>query len=188
MRSVEAVRFGQAATDGDFRASMFEPVMLIKSTTLKLKYLVSRRTFKLFFRRLPSSGHLWYAIQIPDDPANPCLLWSIVESQEELICINRLRGGERLQIFLFNEEDINVASATVGLEFVIDEDACFSGAEIAAEGSWRQHENSVHEILAPKCDKTLVEARPTGLLQWTEIRSSLVKRHTGRCHPCDDHR
>lgn len=140
MRSVEAVRFGEAGTDGDFRASMFKPVILIKSSTLKLKYLVRRRTFKLLFHRLQPSGHLWYAIQIPDDAVNPCALWSIFESQEELACINRLRRGEQLHVFLFNEEDINVASATVGIEFVAGEkDAPFNSTEIAAEGSWRQH-------------------------------------------------
>ena len=182
MRSLEAVRFGWAGTDGDSSTSMLRPVILVKATTLKLKYLVRRRTFRLLFHRLQPLNHLWYGIQIPDDSAYPCTLWSIAESEEELVCIDRLRQGEKLHVFLFNEEDIQVAAATVEINFVPSgKDARFDGVEAATEGSWREHQDSIEEFLAPGTGITLVEGRPAEFVEWTEIRSALIKRDAGHC-------
>src|SRR5229473_3363647 len=88
--SIEAVRFGMAR-DGNSRSPVpLTPVLLIKAVTLTLKYLVRLRTFRLLFWKLEPSGHLWYGVQIGDDPSYPGTLWSVAESEEELVAVSSL--------------------------------------------------------------------------------------------------
>jgi len=182
-RSVEAVRVGMAEADGPSSPAVFRPVLLIKATTLKLKYLVRLRTFRLLFSKLQPRQHLWYGVQIADDPANPATLWSIAESEEELTAINQLLSAEDLSIFLFNEEDINVASARVRMRSAeFDGKSLTAGVEIATEGTWKQYESAVDGLLAPASLARLIEANPAELCEWTENRSTLITQNIGRCH------
>ena len=51
-RSIEAVRFGMAAEFESLLSTMpVTPVLLIKAVTLKLKYLIRLRNFRLLFCR-----------------------------------------------------------------------------------------------------------------------------------------
>jgi hypothetical protein len=86
-RSVEVVRLGMAAGVGPGSSVPLEPVLLVKATTLKLKYLIRLRTFRLLFWGLHPSRHLWYGIQIADDPEKPGTLWSLAESEEEFTAL-----------------------------------------------------------------------------------------------------
>lgn len=182
-RSVEAVRVGVAEeVDSNFPA-VLRPVLLIKATTLKLKYLIRLRTFRLLFWKLQPSQHLWYGVQIADDPANPATLWSLVESEEELAAIDQLVSAKAVSIFLFNEEDINVASAIVTMrtgESVSK--SLITRVKIAAEGAWKQYQDAVDELLMPTSDTRLIGAQPSELCEWVENRSILITRNIGRCH------
>ena len=64
------------------------PVLLIKAVTLKLKYLIRLRDFRLLFWKLDPSGHLWYGVQIDDDPVHPGILSSSAESGEETTAVS----------------------------------------------------------------------------------------------------
>lgn len=182
-RSIEIVRVGLAQADGSSSPTAVEPVLLIKATTLKLKYLVRLRTFQLVFSKLQSSQHLLYGLQIADDPAHPGTLWSIVENEEELTAIGQLLKGEALSIFLFNEEDINVASAVVRMQ--TEEpgaESLIANVEIAPEGSWKQYGSAVDSMLASGSLRWLIEVHPEELCDWSENRSTLITRNAGRCH------
>lgn len=182
-RSVEAVRVGMAEEGDSNSAPVLKPVLLIKATTLKLKYLIRLRTFRLLFSKLQPGRHLWYGVQIADDPANPATLWSIAESDEELTAINQLLGAEELSIFLFNEQDINVASAPVRMRSAeSDGKSVTTGVEIAAEGTWKQYETAVDGLLAPSGLAKLIEAIPLEWCEWTENRSTLITQKIGLCH------
>jgi hypothetical protein len=157
-------------------------VLLVKATTLKLKYLVRRRTFKLRFRKLVPSSHLWYGIEIPDDPSVPCTLWSVAEDEEELSSIAKIKNGEELHVCLFNEEDVHVASTIARMRFTEPGDeGQIEGVVIAPAEAWRQHENSIEELLSLGTRSSLVEAAPVQLCEWTETKATLVKRKLGRC-------
>lgn len=85
----------------------FEPTLLIKGSTLLLKYPVLGVPMQLAFAMC--DGRLLCALKICDDGRNGGILWSIVEREEELNGIRGLARGEPLVAFLFNELAVNVA-------------------------------------------------------------------------------
>jgi len=171
------------AGDGESRSPVpLTPVLLIKAVTLTLKYLVRLRTFRLLFWKLEPSGHLWYGIQIADDPSHPGTLWSVAESEEELMAVSHLLRAEDLSVFLFNEEGVNVVSARVRICFTEPEKArLIADAKIAPEGAWRQHQGDVESLLAPDSSVELLEANPTRSCEWIEVSSTLVTNRLTYC-------
>ncbi|TLU71270.1 hypothetical protein [Lichenicoccus roseus] len=85
----------------------FEPTLLIKGSTLLLKYVVLGVPTQLAFA--VCNGRLLCALQIHDDGDDGGILWSIVEREEELNGIRGLARGEPLVVFLFNELAVNIA-------------------------------------------------------------------------------
>jgi hypothetical protein len=85
----------------------FEPTLLIKSSTVLLKYIVLGARMQLAFAMC--SGRLLYALKVCDDGDDGGILWSIAEREEELNGIRNLALGEPLVAFLFNELAVNVA-------------------------------------------------------------------------------
>lgn len=89
----------------------FEPTLLVKGSTLLLKYIVLGVPLSFHLARV--SGHLLYAFTAYDDPSKPAMLWSVVENEAEATALQRLVSDEPCPIFLFNELAINVAQSTV---------------------------------------------------------------------------
>jgi hypothetical protein len=85
----------------------FEPTLLIKGSTLLLKYIVLGARMQLAFTMC--DGRLLCALKVCDDVNNGGILWSVVEREEELNGIRGLARGEPLVAFLFNELAVNVA-------------------------------------------------------------------------------
>lgn len=85
----------------------FEPTLLIKGSTVLLKYIVVGAQMQLAFAMC--EGRLLYALKVFDDGDDGCILWSVVEREEELNGIRGLARGEPLVAFLFNELAVNVA-------------------------------------------------------------------------------
>jgi hypothetical protein len=85
----------------------YEPTLLIKGSTVLLKYIVLgvRMQFAFAF----CEGRLLYALKVCDDGDDGGILWSIVERNEELNGLRGLSRGEPLVAFLFNELAVNVA-------------------------------------------------------------------------------
>lgn len=92
----------------------FEPTLLVKGSTLLLKYLVLGARLQLLLGRV--NDRLLYALMAYDDPSKPAMLWSVLESEAEVKALQGLVLGDPLPIFLFNELALNVAwtTATVG--------------------------------------------------------------------------
>lgn len=98
----QLVRFDYArGSDG------FEPTLLIKGSTVLLKYIVLGARIQLAFTMC--DGRLLCALKVCDDGDNGVILWSVVEREEELNGIRGLARGEPLVAFLFNELAVNVA-------------------------------------------------------------------------------
>lgn len=85
----------------------FEPTLLIKGNTVLLKYIVLGARMQLAFAMC--DGRLLCALKVYDDGDDGCILWSVVEREEELNGIRGLARREPLVAFLFNELAVNVA-------------------------------------------------------------------------------
>ncbi|AIV89891.1 Uncharacterised protein [Burkholderia pseudomallei] len=92
----QLVRFDYASGQ-----SHFEPTLLVKGSTLLLKYVVMGVRMQMVFSRL--GDRLVYGLKVFDDPEKAATLWSIVERKEELAALAALSTGEPCQVFLFNE-------------------------------------------------------------------------------------
>ncbi|WP_321363901.1 hypothetical protein [uncultured Celeribacter sp.] len=84
-----------------------EPTVLIKGSTLLLKYIVLGARMQLAFASC--DGQLLYALRVFDDDNNGGILWSVAERQEELDAIRGMAQAQPLVAFLFNEIAVNVA-------------------------------------------------------------------------------
>ncbi len=89
----------------------FEPTLLIKGSTLLLKYIAQGVRMQLAFAQL--GDRLLYALKVYDDEEKAGILWSILERDEEKAAISALVRGETCQTFLFNELAVNVAWAAL---------------------------------------------------------------------------
>ena len=99
----QLVRFDYEGRDGS------EPTLLIKGSTLLLKYIALGVRMQLLFARL--GDRLLYALKVHDDEEKAAVLWSILEREEEKAALAALVRGESCQTFLFNELAVNVAWA-----------------------------------------------------------------------------
>ncbi len=84
----------------------FEPTLLIKGSTVLLKYIVLGARMQLAFAMC--DGRLLYALKVCDDGDDGGILWSVAEREEELNAVRGLTRGEPLVAFLFNELAVNV--------------------------------------------------------------------------------
>jgi hypothetical protein len=85
-----------------------EVTLLIKASTLTLKYLLRQKRFKFFAFRV-STKWIAYGVQIDDDPQQPAMLWSILEYEDETQALQTLLTESKCFVFLFNELAVNVA-------------------------------------------------------------------------------
>lgn len=92
-------------------ANGFEPTLLVKGSTLLLKYIVLGARLQFHLGRV--EDRLLYAITVYDDASNPAMLWSVVESEAEVNALIGLLAGESCPTFLFNELALNVVWSTV---------------------------------------------------------------------------
>ena len=91
-------------------ANGFEPTLLVKGSTLLLKYMVLGARLQFHLGRV--NDRLFYAITAYDDASKPAMLWSVVEKEAEINALKGLALGESCPIFLFNELALNVAWST----------------------------------------------------------------------------
>lgn len=84
----------------------FEPTLLIKGSTLLLKYIVLGAPMQLAFAKF--EGRILCVLRVCDDGNESGILWSVIEREEELNGIRGMSRGEPLFAFIFNELAINV--------------------------------------------------------------------------------
>lgn len=89
----------------------FEPTLLVKGSTLLLKYVVLGARLRLHLARI--DDRLLYAVTVMDDESKPAMLWSIVERAAEIKAFERVIAGQSFHVFLFNELALNVAWSAV---------------------------------------------------------------------------
>ena len=84
-----------------------EPTLLLKGSTVLLKYVILGASMRLRIALL--QGRLLYGLDISDDSTKPVVVWSAMEREEERLALLGIAEGEELQIFIFNELAVNVA-------------------------------------------------------------------------------
>lgn len=90
--------------------------LLVKTSSLRLKYLHQLKSFRVIVTRLTSRGVL-YLIEIKDDPTNPSYIWSLVETEEELEALNILSEIKSCVAYFYNEIAVNLYWAEINLSF-----------------------------------------------------------------------
>lgn len=168
----QLVRFDFAMGNNDF-----EPTLLIKGSTLLLKYLVMGVRMKLAFARF--NDRLLYGLKIYDDPEKAGLLWSVLEREEEKSALVALAGGDCCQTFLFNEIAVNVAWSAIEINFA--EADLLGLVQGAATGSidYNDLKGRASALLdrfhgATKSDADLVVADIPGTTNWRHLRNVLI--------------
>lgn len=94
-----------------------QPTLVVKSTSLSLKYLIVRRSFQLVVGFLYPENHVMYGVRVPDDPEKPATIWSIAERQEELDALKLIAAGKLCHVALFNEASVNVCETDTTFSF-----------------------------------------------------------------------
>lgn len=120
----ELVRFCMAQGE-----SGIEPTLLIKSNSLRLKYLLQLKRFKLGIFRFPENW-IGYFVRFQDDPENPASLWSFAQSEDELQALRELNDSSRCVVHIFNEIALNQASTAVEIQLEKPTAALLDGAEL----------------------------------------------------------
>jgi len=151
----------------------------VKSSSLVLKYLVKRKSFRVLVAKLAPEGQLFYAVEVPDDPSKPLSIWSIVENASELEALQRTVKGEICHVALFNEAVVNVCWART--QFAISSgttEITFSDVSLCAENAWKQYEAAVETLFDERHSNlkgsALVELSPVVECSWVEIVSHYV--------------
>jgi len=94
------------------------PTLLLKASTLLLKYIVQGSPVELILARC--GGRLLYGAKILDDVAKPATIWSIAEHAAERDALQELLQTRECPLFLFNELTLNAAWNTVHVDISSD--------------------------------------------------------------------
>jgi hypothetical protein len=161
-----------------------EPTLLIKAESLLLRYLMMSDTLDLVVIRSGVNSAI-FAVDMKDDPEDPSMTWSYVESDDESLALRLALEGNRCEVFLFNELAVNVAHAAFslrvtsgdGTEFMEATAAVDDGYEEArrtaareAFGMWRKGQSGVGGT---------VIAKGESITAWTENYASYVRNFGG---------
>lgn len=86
-----------------------EPTLLIKASSLLLKYIISGSRIQISFKE--HNGLMIYALKVYDDidDGNHGIIWSVAETQREIDAIIGVCNELPLVTFLFNELAVNVS-------------------------------------------------------------------------------
>ena len=99
--------------------SGMEPTLLIKSNTLRLKYLIQQQRIRLGFCRV-GDDWLAYYVEINDGDDDPVSLWSVAQDVDELDALRSMSKSSRCVVHLFNELALNQASTETDIQIDAD--------------------------------------------------------------------
>lgn len=164
----------------------FEPTLLVKGSTLLLKYIVLGVRLRFHLARV--SGRLLYAFTAYDDPSKPAMLWSIVENETEVTALQGLVSDKPSPIFLFNELALNVAWSTVKASFPSDVNGWISNATLG-EVDYTAITEEVNDLLKRAFKGTttpdeLLSAEIVPIEEWHAVFNHFVTSH-GSDSPVD---
>ena len=156
-----------------------EPTLLIKVSSLALKYLIRRRSMRVFVATL--GQQLLYGVELPDDPDKPAVAWSLVALSAEIEALQTLTRKPRCVVFLFNELAVSMSWTEIDLQ--IDKkfeaacrDVMFHSPHAPADDG--RVSARLDEIRGGSAEGTQVVAFDD--LEWTEIHAYYITNSIGR--------
>ncbi|VWB45255.1 hypothetical protein BPS26883_02073 [Burkholderia pseudomultivorans] len=164
----------------------FEPTLLVKGSTLLLKFMVLGSRLRFHLARV--KGRLLYALTAYDDPSKPASLWSVVENEAEVTALRGLASGEPSPIFLFNELALNVAWSTVKASFPSEVNDWISNAKLG-KGDCPAIAKEAGDLLERAFDGTttpdeLLSAEIVRIDEWHAVFNHFITSH-GSNSPVD---
>ena len=167
-------------------ANSFEPTLLVKGSTLLLKYIVLGARLQLHLARV--SGRILYALAAYDDPSKPAMLWSVVESEAEATALQGLVSNEPSPIFLFNELALNVAWSTVKASFPSEVNDWISSAPLG-EVDYTSITEEADDLLERVFNGTttpdeLLSGEIVSIEEWHAVSNDFITSH-GSNSPID---
>ena len=162
-----------------------EATLLIKASTLELKYLLRLKKLRFYLFQL-ANGRVGYGVQIDDDPEHTGTTWSIFEYEDELAGALALKKHSKCVVFLFNELAVNVAWGEVHLDLSSSVAAdLLDSVKLGQIADAAAFEDEVHTTLDAL--RTSTSASPMGVLtdwltvaEWHPISSHYVTNQLQR--------
>ena len=157
-------------------AKGFETTLIIKGSTLTLKYVIRRAHFSIHIQQL-SSGEVLYAILIEEYDDKPLAIWAVVETEEELSALTDLDKVGSFPLFLFNEAAVNVCWADVHCKVLQPLNTVILKPLVFASPIRTQEDSTLPEaaigaaLAAPTFLPTL---QTVGQLRWHEITNHYI--------------
>lgn len=154
----------------------FEPTLIIKASTLTLKYIIRRGMFKLNVQQLPS-GKILYVVIVDEYDERPLCIWATVETEEELSALGQIFEGKPMPVFLFNEACVNVAHATAlfeqseDLEAIIRRPLVFSD-RIRNEEDSSEATTAMDEFISDEASEASLTTKDK--LTWSEVQNHYI--------------
>jgi hypothetical protein len=90
------------------------PTLLLKASTLLLKYIVQGSALELVLAKC--GERLLYGVKVIDDAEKPATIWSIAEHSAERDALVSLARSKECPLFLFNELALNAAWTTINVK------------------------------------------------------------------------
>ncbi len=104
------------------------PTLLLKATTLLLKYIVQGSALQLLLAKC--GERLLYGVKVSDDAAKPAIIWSIAEHNAERDALVALAHTKECPLFLFNELALNAAWTTINVSLPQQASALIAEADV----------------------------------------------------------
>jgi hypothetical protein len=156
------------------------PTLLLKASTLLLKYIVQGSTLELVLAKF--GNRLLYGVKVVDDSTKPAILWSIAEHSAERDALLALTQTVECPLFLFNELALNAAWTTINVKLPQKATALIAAAEIGPidHSTFMQSADKVIDRIFDhsdaNADHCIVTLTPTH--EWKETVNHYV---TNRC-------
>ena len=157
-----------------------EATLLIKASSLGLKYLLRREKFRLILTLI--GARIAYAIEIPDDHERPGTIWSFLDLPAEKAALLALTKSPRCAVFLFNELAVNVAWAEVNLAVEQSFVVAISDASSDPLPDENVRITERLEEISTNASVTNTQITVVAEVVWCEIRSSYVTQRGGGSH------
>jgi len=156
-----------------------EPTLLIKVNSLSLRYLLRRRSLRVFVATL--GRKLLYGVEVPDDPDTPATAWSLAELPAEVEAFRTLIRNPRCVVFLFNELAVSVSWTEIDLQI----DPTFENILRKVEFQHSQEPADaqsvgvrLNAVRAGLADGSQIIAFDN--LKWTELHATYITNSLGR--------
>lgn len=158
--------------------------LLIKASSLTLKYLVRLKTFTFLAAGVGGEGHVLYGVKVDDDVDHPAVFWSLAETENELLALRLITERQESAVFLFNEGAINVCSTRTVFDATKTQTTGSLGGVKLAVGADLQHlrdaVGSMLESAHKQRYENLLTYLPASPCSWQVIRNYYITNQMDR--------